>query len=223
MSGPPGQSTTETRKVRADRQRNRQRLIDAAKLTFNELGPSASLEEVARRAGVGIGTVYRHFPNRDELIEALCRREVEALAGSATRLLATYKAGEALHRWMRSYVAYIATNKLLASAVSVMFGISSGSYRSSVAQITDNPVLGANSEVYGAAITLFTEAATLLLDGAREAGDIETDIDARDLMRGLGGFTATYGDDVEGWEASALRLVDVLMNGLRTRPSMPST
>jgi AcrR family transcriptional regulator len=203
------------RKLRSDRQRNRERLIDTAKLTFSELGPAVSLDEIARRAGVGIGTLYRHFPTRDALVEAVCRHEVEHLAGEATELLKTYEPGEALHRWMRDYVGYIATNKLLAAAVSVMFGATPTAYRSSVAQITDNPVLGATSEVYRRAVTLFTEAATLLLERARDAGDIGVEIEARDLMRGLGGFTATYGDDVEGWEASALRLVDVLMNGLR--------
>jgi hypothetical protein len=147
----------------------------------------------------------------------VCRREVEQLAGSASQLLEDHEPGRALHRWMQSYVEYIATNKILASAVSAMFGISSEIYRSSVAQITDNPVLGSTSDVYRSAIALFTQAADLLLGRAIAAGDIGGGIDARDLLRGLGGFTATYGDDVEGWEASALRLVDVLMDGLRAR------
>jgi AcrR family transcriptional regulator len=204
------------RKPRADGRRNRQRLIDAARTTFAELGPQVSLEAIARRAGVGIGTLYRHFPNRDALIEAISRSDVEALAGAARRLLEERGPGAALHEWMRLYVDFIAANKLMAAAVSASFGVSAGQYRSSVAQITDNPVIGSTSEVYRSAVTLFTEAAALLLDRARGAGAIRADIDARDLMRALGGFTVTYGDDVEGWEASALRLIDVLWEGLRT-------
>jgi AcrR family transcriptional regulator len=206
------------RKTRADGLRNRQRVIEAAKLAFTEIGPLVSLDTIARRAGVGIGTLYRHFPTRDALVEAVFRRELEQMAAAAKQLLATRTPGEALHEWMRLYVGFIATNKVLASAVSAIFGISAAVYRSSVAQITDSPVLGAETELYRSATTLFTEAATLLLDRAAAVGDIRAGVEPRDLLRGLAGFTATYGEDVEGWEASALRLVDILMDGLRARP-----
>jgi AcrR family transcriptional regulator len=209
----------EPRKPRADGLRNRQRVIEAAKQTFTELGPLVSLDAIARAAGVGIGTLYRHFPTRDALIEEVFRHEVEHLAAAAAELLATQPPAEALHAWMRLYVGYIATNKVLAQAVSSMFGISPRVYRSSVAEITDNPVLGATTEVYRSAVTLFTDAAALLLDRAVAAGEVRGDVQPRDLLRALGGFTATYGDDVEGWESSALRLVEVLMDGLRVRPS----
>jgi AcrR family transcriptional regulator len=214
-SANPGKS----RKMRADGRRNRQRLIQAAKQTFTEEGPEASLEAIARRAGVGIGTLYRNFANRAALIEAVCRDEVEELAAAAQLLLEENEPGEALHKWMRLYVGFIATNKLLASAVNAAFGDPSAQHRSSVAQITDNPILGASTDVYRRAITLFIDAAALLLERARAAGHIRGGIDARDLMRALGGFTATYGDDVEGWEESALRLVDVLMSGLSAKGS----
>lgn len=212
-SARPGKS----RKRRADGQRNRQRLIEAAKQTFTEKGPQASLETIARRAGVGIGTLYRNFANRAALVEAVCRGEVEQLSAAALALLEENDPGAALHEWMRLYVGFIATNKLLASAVNAAFDSPPTQYRSSVAQITDNPVLGASTEVYRQAIALFVEAAALLLNRARTAGAIGGGIDARDLMRALGGFTATYGDDVEGWEESAQRLVDVLMEGLSAK------
>jgi AcrR family transcriptional regulator len=215
----PADAARAPRKPRVDGQRNRRRLVRAAKKAFTEVGPLVSLDAVARAAGVGIGTLYRHFPTRDALIEEVFRREVEQLAGAAGELLAAYPPAEALHLWMRLYVDYIATNKVLAQAVSSMFGISARVYRSSVAEITDNPVLGAGTEVYRSAVTLFTEAARLLLERAVAAGEIRSDVEPRDLLRALGGFTATYGDDVEGWQASALRLVEVLMDGLRARPA----
>ena len=106
----------EGRKPRADGLRNRERLIDVAKLAFAEIGPNVSLEEIARRAEVGIGTLYRHFPTRDDIIAAVYRREVTQLADAAKRLLETRPAGEALHEWLRLFVDYIATKKVIAPA-----------------------------------------------------------------------------------------------------------
>ena len=103
------------RKPRADGQRNRERLMEAAKAAFAEVGADVSLEEIARRAGVGIGTLYRHFPTRDAIVEAVYRREVEQLADAATRLIGSMPPGEALHEWMRLFVDYIATKKLIAA------------------------------------------------------------------------------------------------------------
>jgi AcrR family transcriptional regulator len=210
------------RKQRADGLRNRQQVIEAAKHSFIDTGPLVSLETIAQRAGVGIGTVYRHFPTRAALIEAVFRRELEQLANAAAELLERLAPGEALHQWMRLYVGFIATNKVMASAASALFGISSDMYRSSVAQITDNPVLGAATDVYRSVTITIREAATLLLERAGAAGDIRTDVDPKDILRAIGGFTATYGDDVEGWEESAMRLIDILMDGLRARaPNAP--
>jgi AcrR family transcriptional regulator len=115
--GSDGEEALPPRRLRADGQRNRERLTEVAKLAFAELGADVSLDEIARRAGVGIGTLYRHFPTRDAIIEAVYRREVEQLAGSAARLLASLSPGEALHEWMRLFVDYIATKKVMASAI----------------------------------------------------------------------------------------------------------
>ncbi len=101
------------RKPRADARRNRERLLATAKAAFTEVGADVSLDEIARRAGVGIGTLYRHFPTRDALVEAVYRREVEQLAGAATRLLGSLPPGEALYEWMRLFVDYIATKKVV--------------------------------------------------------------------------------------------------------------
>ena len=109
--------TAPARKPRADSARNRQLLIDAAKAGFAEVGLNVSLEEIARRAGVGIGTLYRHFPAREAVVEAVYRREVEQLAEAVPQLLETSPAGEALHQWMHLFVDYIATKRLIAPSL----------------------------------------------------------------------------------------------------------
>jgi AcrR family transcriptional regulator len=181
------------RKPRADGQRNRERLVETAKAAFAEVGVDVSLDEIARRAGVGIGTLYRHFPTRDAIVEAVYRREVEQLAGAATRLLGSLPPGEALHEWLRLSVDLIATKRLMASALASLVDSRSELYASSSAQIIG--------------------AMFLLVDRARAAGDIRSDVDPNDLLRALAGFT--YGNASPGWQASALRLIDLLMDGLR--------
>lgn len=182
-----------TRKPRADSLRNRERLVDAAKAGFAEVGPEVSLEEIARRAGVGIGTLYRHFPTRDAIIEAVYRREVRQLSDAAERLLETRRPGEALHEWMRLFVNYIATKKVMASALSGL--------------------VGGTSELYFDSGLRIIGAINLLVDRAQAAGDIRADADANDVLRALAGFT--YGNSDPAWAASAGRLIDILMDGLR--------
>jgi AcrR family transcriptional regulator len=181
------------RKPRADAQRNRERLVAAAKAAFAETGPDASLEDIARRAGVGIGTLYRHFPTRDAVIEAVYRREVEQLAAAATRLLDSHAPGEALHEWLRLMIDYIATKKVVAQAIS--------------------PAVGGVAALYPASGAQITEAMSQLMARAVASGDIRGDVDPMDLLRGLVGFT--YGADAPGWRDSARRLLDVLMDGLK--------
>jgi AcrR family transcriptional regulator len=181
------------RKPRADAQRNRERLLEAAKAAFAESGPDVSLDKIARRTGVGIGTLYRHFPNRDAIVEAVYRREVQQLADAATRLMETLPAGEALHQWMRLFVDYIATKKVIGSALT--------------------SIVGGASELYVASGVLITGAMSALVERASGAGDIRRDVDPDDLLRALVGFT--YGAAGPDWEASALRLIDILMDGLR--------
>ena len=125
------------RKPRADALRNRDRLLEAAKASFAGAGAEVSLDEIARRAGVGIGTLYRHFPTRDAIVEAVYRREVEQLADAANRLTRSLPPGEALHAWMRLFVDYIATKKVIAPALKSMVGGASELYASSGARITE--------------------------------------------------------------------------------------
>ena len=189
-------ATASPRKPRADSVRNREALIVAAKAGFSETGPEVSLEEIARRAGVGIGTLYRHFPTRDALIGAAYKREVQQLSDAATDLLAAHPAGEAMKAWTRLFVSYIGTKKLIASArgpdgVSELYALAGGS---------------------------ITESITLMVERARAAGAIRPEVEPNDVMRGLVGITYCNADP--DWHASALRLVDVLMAGMRP-PAVP--
>jgi AcrR family transcriptional regulator len=178
------------RKPRADSQRNRERLLDAARLAFEETGPDVTLEEIARRAEVGIGTLYRHFPTRDALVGDVYRREVEALAATVDPLLAEHRPGEALRRWLHLLVDYVAAKKLIVAALA-----------------------GPTDELYAASGQLITRSLDRLVEAARAAGDVRPDIQAADLKRLMTGFFGGAGDP--GWADSARRLVDVLTDGLR--------
>jgi AcrR family transcriptional regulator len=188
-------ATARTRKPRADSARNRQLLMDAAKAGFSEVGLNVSLEEIARRAGVGIGTLYRHFPSREAVVEAVYRREVEHLAEAVPQLLETSPAGEALHKWMHLFVDYIATKRLIAPSLGAASGRS--------------------STLYATSAELITRAISTLVKRAVASGDVRKDIDPPDLLRALVGVS--YGNPDAGWEASARRLIDILMDGLRRK------
>ena len=192
---PEAKQATRGHKPRADALRNRDRLLEAAKASFAETGAGVSLDEIARRAGVGIGTLYRHFPTRDAIVEAVYRREVEQLADAADRLTGSLPPSEALHAWMRLFVDYIATKRVIAPALKAM-------------------VDGA-PELYAASGARITEAMGRMVERARAAGEIRADADPADLLRALAAFTHfSAGAD---WEASARRLIDIMMDGLRAR------
>jgi AcrR family transcriptional regulator len=181
------------RKPRADSARNRQLLIDAAKAGFSEVGLNVSLEEIARRAGVGIGTLYRHFPSREAVMEAVYRREVEQLVNAVPHLLETLPAGKALHQWMHLFANYIATKRLIAPSLGA--------------------AIGRASKPHATPAELITQAISILIKAAVRSGDVRKDIDPSDLLRALVGVS--YGNPDPGWEASARRLIDILMDGLR--------
>lgn len=183
--------TSSARKPRADSQRNRERLLDVARAAFEDVGPQVSLEEIARRAEVGIGTLYRHFPTRDALVGDVYRREVEALAATVAPLLASHRPGEALRLWLHQLVDYVAAKKLIVAALA-----------------------GPTDELYAASGQLITGSIDRLVEAARAAGEIRPDVTGGDLKRLMSGFFA--GADHPGWADSARRLVDVLTDGLRT-------
>ncbi|MBW4091362.1 MAG: TetR/AcrR family transcriptional regulator [Proteobacteria bacterium] len=190
-----------TRRPRTDALRNREHLLAAAKAVFSVGGPDASLEAVARRAGVGIGTLYRHFPTREALFEAVYRREVEQLADLAERLRADAAPVEALRRWLRSNVEFVATKKGMAAALAL--------------------AAPGSSELSAYSMERLTAAVGMLLERAAAAGEIRGDIGPEDLLRTLVGMCIIH--DRPGWQASVLRLVDVFVDGLRhgVRTALP--
>jgi len=189
------------RKPRADAARNRERVLAAAKEVFSAGGAEASLEAVARAAGVGIGTLYRHFPTREALFEAVYRREVQQLADLAEQLKQATPPIEALRQWMRSNVRFVATKKGMSAALAL------AAYK--------------NSELFSYSFDRLTRASGGLLDRAIAAGEIRDDISPEDLLRALVGMC--YMHDQPGWQKSVLRLVDVFIDGLRIRPDKPAS
>jgi AcrR family transcriptional regulator len=190
-----GKAPGAVRKPRADARRNRDGLLEAAKAAFAEVGAEATLDEIARRAGVGIGTLYRHFPTRDAVVEAVYRREVQQLADAAPRLVESMAPAEALRAWMRLFIDYIAAKRVIAPALKSLVGGGSALYADSSARIN--------------------EAMALLVDRARASGDIRPNADPADLLRALVGFA--YVNSAPDWEASARRLIDLLIDGLRSQ------
>jgi AcrR family transcriptional regulator len=190
------QPAIEKRKPRADAIRNRERVLEAAKAVFSQGGPEASLEAVARRAGVGIGTLYRHFPTREALYEAVYRHEVEQLVELAKHLEAETAPVEALRRWLQAGVEFMATKKGMAAALAV--------------------AAHGSSDLVAYSLDRLTGAVGELLQHAVTAGEIRADIDPEDLLRTLVGMC--YAHDRPGWQAKVLRLVDVFIDGLRRRP-----
>lgn len=181
------------RHARSDAVRNRVRLVEAAAQAFSERGEDASLEDVAKRAGVGIGTLYRHFPTRDALVEAAYRREVEVLCERADELLATLPPDEALEAWMQRFVSYVAAKRGMASALKSMMSTGSTLFEECRAQMN--------------------AAAARLLAAAAAAGAVRSDVDANDLVRAMSGICLAT--DQEGWADQSRRLVALLLDGLR--------
>ena len=186
------QSQHPRRKPRADAQRNRERILKAAKEIFTQSGADASLDEIAKQAGVGPGTLYRHFPTREELLEAVYRTEMEALAAAERKLAETRPPIEALRAWLLLFVDLVATKHIIAPALKTLFE-SASQMEASYAQIH--------------------AAIRALVKRAVKSGDIRKDLDPVDLLRALVGVAnvATSPD----WRQSARRLVDILIAGSR--------
>jgi AcrR family transcriptional regulator len=193
------QSEKTARKPRADAVRNRERVLEAAKVVFSAGGADASLEAVARAADVGIGTLYRHFPTREALFEAVYRREVQQLADLAEQLKQEAEPIEALRHWMRSIVEFVATKKGMSAALAL------AAYK--------------NTELLSYSFDRLTRAVGELLNRAVAAREIRDDISPEDVLRALVGMC--YMHDQPGWQTSVLRLVDVFIDGLRIQSDRP--
>src|SRR6202040_4282896 len=192
-------SSKTKRRPRADAVRNRERVLEAAKAVFSAGGAKASLESVARAAGVGIGTLYRHFPTREALFEAVYRREVQHLADLAEQLKEEARPVDGLRHWLRSNVKFVATKKGMSAALAL------AAYK--------------NSDLFSYSFDRLTRAVGGLLDRAVATREIRDDITPEDLLRALVGMC--YMHDQPGWQTSVLRLVDVFIDGLRIRPDRP--
>ena len=182
-----------TRKPRADSVRNREALMAAAKAAFTERGAETPLEDIARRAGVGIGTLYRHFPTREALLAAVYRREVEQLAATADALLATRRPIEALEGWLDQLIEYMSTKRVIAPALQASPG-------------EEGSALQLAGPAIGGALERLTKAAVA-------SGDIRPDLQPDDVMRLMAGLS--FGYDRPDWAPSARRLISVLVAGLK--------
>ena len=182
------------RKPRVDAERNRERLLVTAKATFSKKGANASLEEIARETGVGIGTLYRHFPTRDALVAAVYRNETEQLVGAAETLSTAPSPLQALELWLNLFVDYMATKRGLYALLDTLAGGTSALYADSTKQMTS--------------------ALRLLVDRAVTSGAAKVEVDALDLLRAVAGVgQGGAGDD---WVVNAKKVVAILVAGIRT-------
>src|SRR5579872_88602 len=189
----PAKGSPSDRKPRADAIRNRERLLEVAKDAFTRSGATASLEEIAKQAGVGPGTLYRHFPTREALLQAVYRSELEKLAAAEQKLAQTMTPIEALRAWLLLFVDAIAAKQLIAPAL--------------------NTLVGDHKKVFAASYAQMQEAIRALVKRAIKNGDVRKDLDAMDLLRALVGVAnVTTSPD---WQQSARRLVDILVTGSR--------
>jgi AcrR family transcriptional regulator len=181
------------RKPRADAQRNRERILEVAKQVFTRRGAEASMDEIARRAKIGPGTLYRHFPTRDDLLAAVYISEVEKLAEAQRQFSAELAPLEALRAWMLVFVDYLSAKKIIAPAL--------------------NAMAGGPSRVYEQSTRLMEDAAHALARCAVASGDLRPNVDPMDMLRAIYGVSSTSSAD-DG-PAKARDFVDILIRGSR--------
>jgi AcrR family transcriptional regulator len=181
------------RKPRADAQRNRERILELAKQEFTRVGANASLEDIAKKAGVGPGTLYRHFPTREDLLVAVYRSEMEKLAAAERTLADNRSPVEALRAWLLLFVDAVATKQIIAPVL--------------------NTLVGDPKKVFVASYAQIHEALRALVKRAIKSGDIRKDLDPIDLLRAIVGVANVSASP--DWQQSARRLVDILIAGSR--------
>jgi AcrR family transcriptional regulator len=183
--------SSDGRKPRADAQRNRERILEVAKQAFTRSGADTSLDDIAKQAGVGPGTLYRHFPTREELLKAVYRNELESLATAAGKFAETMPPVEALRAWLLLFVDAVAAKQIIAPAL--------------------NTLVGDHKKVFEASYAQMHEAIRRLVKRAVKSGDIRKDLDPIDLLRALVGVANVASNP--DWQQSARRLVDILLSG----------
>ena len=190
---PTKRSQPAQRKPRADAQRNRERILEVAKEAFTRWGAEASLDDIAKQAGVGPGTLYRHFPTREELLKAVYQTELEKLAAAAQKFAETTPPIEALRAWLLLFVDAVAAKQVIAPALNALVGDPKRVFEASYAQVQD--------------------AIRTLVKRAVKSGEIRRDLDPIDLLWALVGVSnVTSSSD---WQQTARRLVDILITGSR--------
>jgi AcrR family transcriptional regulator len=180
-------------KLRADAQRNRERILEVAREAFTRSGADASLDDIAKQAGVGPGTLYRHFPTREELLKAVYRKELETLAAAAQKFAATLPPVEALRAWLLLFVDAVAAKQIIAPAL--------------------NSLLGDYKKVFEDSHALVQQALRNLVKRGIKSGEIRNDLDSNDLLHALVGVANVSSSPA--WRKSARRLVDILIAGSR--------
>ena len=189
------------RRPRVDAQRNRERILEVAREAFTRHGPEATLDDIARRAEIGPGTLYRHFPTRDALVEAVFRSQVEKLTAAGKRFAATMPPLDALRAWMFEFIDYVAGKALILPAMDTVPG---GSTRM---------IEGTRGVIHS--------TFRALVQRAIESGELRADTDPDDIIRALIGVFHTT--SLPGWEPSARRIVDILIDGSRSGDSSVQT
>jgi AcrR family transcriptional regulator len=188
-------SATGTRPLRADAQRNRDRLLHAAVQAFSQVGPDVTLDAIAKDAGVGIGTLYRHFPTRESLVEAAYRNELARLCDAVTDLLQAMAPDEATRTWMDRFVDYMTTKRGMADAL--------------------RAVIASGGNPYAQSRDRLIAAITTLLHAGAAAGTVRSDIEPGDVLASVSGVSLAAGEPAQ--RDQARRLLDLLMDGLRYR------
>jgi AcrR family transcriptional regulator len=199
-SADPGTLEGTPRRRRADAQSNIESLLEAAKAVFGQTGVDAPAKDIAGLAGVGVGTLYRHFPQRSDLIKAVFQREVDACAEAATALAAAHNPGTALAKWLNRYTEFLAAKRGLVKALH-----------------SGDPAYHALPDYF---MQRLGPALGSLLAAAAAAGEIRADIDAKDLLYAVSNLCMPLGDEGPGYSQ---RMITVLIDGLRygadpTRP-----
>ena len=188
-------SATDARPLRADARRNRDRLLDAAVRAFSQDRADVTLDAIAKDAGVGIGTLYRHFPTREALVEAAYRSELARLCDAVAELLQAQPPDQALRAWMDRFVDYMTTKRGMADAL--------------------RAVIASGGNPYAQSRDRLIAAITTLLRAAVAAGTVRPGIEPADVLAGLSGVSLAAGEPAQRDQAD--RVLDLLMDGLRYR------
>jgi AcrR family transcriptional regulator len=187
------------RRVRSDARRNSDALLESAKAAFATSGVHTPVREIAERAGVGVGTVYRHFPQRSDLVAAVFRHELDACADAAPALAAEHEPGEALERWLQRYASLVATKRGLAAAL-----------------YSETPAFEALPACFQEPLL---PGLASLLAAAAAAGQVRADVEPSDLLQAVASLCLPAADDA----GHTQRMVALLIDGLRYGATAPTT